>query len=346
MSYLGFWFYNLAPETDREEFRQKALAFVRDIQGATGLINVSLAEGLPPLQNCPPSRADFVIAELWEDEEAREAWRTDVMVNAHTAPTMREWVWKHIQLHQLASEAYEGYSIVPDIYEVGYTEKKDHSTLSPEEERGDLMTLSIDDLKAQVVETAKRASRLRLIPATHGNFSARDSASDLVFITPSQWPYEELTPDDVITVDVHGKVLDGKHEPSSETAVHCRVYDRRPDINGVVHVEPRYTNGFGLVGREIPPVITTLYLAIGGSVPVAPFVPSGSAEFADTALEAMGDRFGVIWANHGLMTVGHSLPLALHRAEIIEHCAASYYFAVQMGEPSLLPLETLHEPLV
>jgi L-ribulose-5-phosphate 4-epimerase len=208
------------------------------------------------------------------------------------------------------------------------------------------VTLTADRLKAQVLETAQKAARLGLMPGTHGNFSARDPESDLVFVTPSRLPYENLTPDDMVTVDMHGAVVDGRHDASTETAVHCRVYERRRDIHGIAHVEPRYTKGFGLVGREIPPVITTLYINVGGGVPIAPFMPSGSAEFADAVLEAMDDRFAVIWANHGLMTVGHSLPLALERAEIVEHCAASYYFALQMGEPSVLFPESLPGPLV
>lgn len=196
---------------------------------------------------------------------------------------------------------------------------------------------SIEQLKHMIVDAAQLAYRRGLNFNTSGNFSARDPETGRIFITPSGHPYEHMTSEDIVEVDAWGKPLAGRLPPSNETAVHCTVYRERPDVHGVVHTEPPYANCFGILNREIEPVLVSLLLAAGGPVPIMPFESSGSAEFGQRMLEVMGDRFAVIWANHGMLTIGHSLPLALERTVSVEEGARVYYLALQLGTPHVLP---------
>jgi ribulose-5-phosphate 4-epimerase/fuculose-1-phosphate aldolase len=200
---------------------------------------------------------------------------------------------------------------------------------------------AISDLKDQLVKASTKASALGLMPKEAGNFSARDRETGRIFITPTQFPYEDMTAEDIVEVDDWGRLIEGKHTPSSEAPVHCAVYRHRPDVFGVVHTEPVYVNVFGALGRPIEPVVVGLLASVGGAVPVFPFHLSGSDEFAQGMLEAMGDGYAVIWANHGLLTVGHSLDVALERAIFTEHSAKIQYLAQQMGTPHILPLDLL-----
>ncbi len=149
-----------------------------------------------------------------------------------------------------------------------------------------------------------------------------------------------MTPEDLVSVDLQGQVQAGRHQPSYETPVHCAVYRARPEVRAVIHTEPPYVNCFGVVREEIPPILMDLSF-VGGSVPVGPCMRSGSDEFGQAMLEAMGARQAVIWPNHGLLAVGASPEEALKRTWQIENGAEVYFLARQVGEPQLVPPEIL-----
>jgi ribulose-5-phosphate 4-epimerase/fuculose-1-phosphate aldolase len=193
------------------------------------------------------------------------------------------------------------------------------------------------EIKQLIVDIAIRAYKMGLVVNTQGNFSARDPETGRIFITPTGFPYERMTAEDIVEVDLNGRKVAGKHEPSSETPVHCAVYQARPNVFGISHTESPYANAFGALGIEIKPVLVSLLVTVGGSVPVMPFSPSGSEEFSKKMLEVMGDRNAVIWANHGLMTVGSNLQIAFERSVFVEECAKVYHLSLQLGQPVLLP---------
>ncbi len=197
----------------------------------------------------------------------------------------------------------------------------------------------LDELRSEVLRYAKRMAALGLVPNTQGNVSARDLATGLIAITPHDYPYDAMVADDVVVVDVNGQRIEGRHDPSNETPVHCVVYRERPWVNGVVHSEPIYVNCFGALSQPIPPVVISLALAVGGEVPVMPFSPStGSESFGYRMLEVMGERKAVIWANHGLLTIGKSLDAAFRCTVVVENAAQVYHLARQLGQPNLVSL--------
>lgn len=203
------------------------------------------------------------------------------------------------------------------------------------------MTPELELLRTDVVKYARKAAALGLIPNTQGNLSARDADSGLIAITPTDYPYDIMTPNDIVIVDLEGQVVEGHRQPSVETSVHCAVYRERPQVNGVVHTEPIYTNCFGALGRPIEPIVISMAIAVGGEVPVMPFHPSGSADFGYRMLQVMGDRNAVIWANHGLLTVGKSLDAAFRCTVVVENAAQIYHLALQLGQPNLVSLDAL-----
>lgn len=197
----------------------------------------------------------------------------------------------------------------------------------------------LDELRSEVVRYAKQMASMGLVPNTQGNISARDSLTGLIAITPHDYPYDVMTADDIVVVDLSGRKVEGRHDPSNETPVHCVVYRERPWVNGVVHSEPIYVNCFGSLNEPIQPVVISLALAVGGEVPVMPFSPStGSESFGYRMLEVMGERHAVIWANHGLLTIGKSLDAAFRCAVVVENAAHVYHLARQFGQPNLVSL--------
>lgn len=182
-----------------------------------------------------------------------------------------------------------------------------------------------------------------LVTGTWGNVSACSREEGLVAITPSGLPYDVLTPEDVVIVDLQGRVVEGKLKPSSETPMHTLFYRERQEIQAVVHTHSIYATAMAVLNRSIPPVIAELALGVGGEVPVAPFAKVGTEELGRVALEAMGTSRAVLLQNHGVVTVGEDMRRALNLAAIVEDAAKVYLIARGIGEPTLVPAEIIQE---
>lgn len=176
-----------------------------------------------------------------------------------------------------------------------------------------------------------------LMTMTSGNFSARDRESGLIAITPSGRSYSTMTPSDIVLVRLDGTVADGSLKPSSETPLHLGVYEARPDVDGISHVHSPHANAVGALGLSVPPVVGTLWRYVGGTLETAPFMESGSREYAAHALAVMGDRRAMIMANHGLLAVGETVEKALETAAYAEEGARVYLLARAVGVPSAHP---------
>jgi L-ribulose-5-phosphate 4-epimerase len=199
--------------------------------------------------------------------------------------------------------------------------------------------------RIEMICYAQSAADYGLVPNTQGNISIRDPETDLILLTPHDLPYGTMTPDDLVVVNPAGEQLSGRREPSFEMPVHCAVYRARPDVYALLHTEPVYTNVLGVLGKPIKPVIANLLVYMGGPVPVMPFMVSGSDEFGQEMLKVMGDGYGVVWANHGLLTVGETMDEALRRSVVVEYAAHIYHEALMHGEPVLVTHEQLQGSL-
>ncbi|MFL5662369.1 MAG: class II aldolase/adducin family protein [Ktedonobacteraceae bacterium] len=192
-------------------------------------------------------------------------------------------------------------------------------------------------LREEVARYAKKMYASQLVQATQGNLSARDPESGLVCITPSGADYELITAEDIVVVDEHGNVLEGKWKPSVETPLHTLVLRRRQDIHCVMHTHSPYATAFGVVYQSFPMVLAESALCLGSDVPIAPYRMSGTPEFAALIADTLGNNSAVIWGNHGAMVVGVNLPLTFSTAHALEDSAKVYAIAKQLGTPVLLP---------
>ncbi len=200
-------------------------------------------------------------------------------------------------------------------------------------------------LKRELIAGAQQVSGLNLMPLTQGNLSLRDPDSGLILITPHDFAYDQLAPEDVVILNLAGDVVAGDREPSHEAPVHLAVYEKRSDAAAIVHAEPIYTNLFGVLHKPIAPLHVNTLIDVGGDVPVMPFAPSGSREFGYAMLEVMGARNAVVWANHGMLALAGSLRKAIHCTVMVEIAAQLYHMALQHGEPHRIPPE-YHDRLV
>ena len=106
-----------------------------------------------------------------------------------------------------------------------------------------------------------------LVTWTSGNVSIRDKETGYVVIKPSGVMYEDLTAEDMVVLDLDGKIVEGNQKPSSDTASHLYIYRHRPDVFGVVHTHSAYATAFAAIGKPIPVYLTAQADEFGGPIP-------------------------------------------------------------------------------
>ena len=102
-----------------------------------------------------------------------------------------------------------------------------------------------------VVEYGKKMSAARLSTGTSGNISIYNAEKGLVALSPSGMDYFSTTPEDVVILDLDGKVVDGKRKPSSEWALHTTFYKHKPHARAVVHTHSVYCTTLAVLGEPI-----------------------------------------------------------------------------------------------
>jgi L-fuculose-phosphate aldolase len=190
----------------------------------------------------------------------------------------------------------------------------------------------LDAEREQVAAASRRLAAQGLVLGTAGNLSAR--SGERVAITPTGAQLAELSADQVSVVDLDGELLDGEFEPTSESELHLGVY-RRYDAGAVVHTHSPMATALSCVVDELPCVHYGL-LALGGSVPVAPYRTFGTPELAEAVLDTLEGRTAALMANHGAIAHGPAMDAAVEASLLLEWGCGVYWHAAALGVPRAL----------
>lgn len=195
--------------------------------------------------------------------------------------------------------------------------------------------MMLEALRREVCALHAELPKNHLVAWTSGNVSARDPETGLVVIKASGIKFQDLTPENMVIVDLDGKLVEGEYKASSDTASHCYIYRQRPDINGVVHTHSRYATAFAVLGRAIPCVTTAMADEFGGPIPCGGFALIGGEEIGQQVVEALKDSRSpsCILQNHGVFATGPTVEKAVQAAVMTEDNAAIVWTALQMGTP-------------
>ncbi len=175
-----------------------------------------------------------------------------------------------------------------------------------------------------------------LVKMTSGNVSGRDPEAGLVVIKPSGIPYDELTPDNMVVINLTGDVVEGELLPSVDVSTHLHVYRHKDDVNGVVHTHSTYACVFAVLNKPIPATLTSCGL-IGGHVPLGDYYPPlNDGKIGKEMLRVIGDSLAVVMKNHGVFTIGKTPSQATRVAVEVEDMAKVTYFAMMHGEIAVL----------
>ncbi len=207
----------------------------------------------------------------------------------------------------------------------------------------------LEELKQKVYEANMDLPKYGLVTFTWGNVSGIDQDSGLFVIKPSGVEYEKLTPDDMVVMDLNGNKVEGRYNPSSDTATHLELYKAFPEIGGIVHTHSSYATSWAQAGRDIPCYGTTHADYIYGPVPCLRCL---TKEEIDTAYEEntghlivnefkkMGKDIMAVPAclckNHGPFAWGKDAHEAVHNAVVLEEVAKMAYRCETIN-PKVLP---------
>ncbi|CCQ17462.1 Class II aldolase/adducin family protein [Rhodococcus sp. AW25M09] len=204
----------------------------------------------------------------------------------------------------------------------------------------------VDDVREVIEEVRREVSTLHselvrygLVVWTAGNVSARVPGRDLMVIKPSGVSYDDLTPSNMVVCDLHGKVVEGEHAPSSDTEAQAYVYRKLEHIGGVVHTHSPYAVAWAARGEPIPVVTTMCADEFGGDIPVGPFATIGDDSIGRGIVDTLaGSRSpAVLMKNHGVFAVGPSARSAVKAAVMCEDVARSVHLSYQLGQPIPIP---------
>jgi len=200
----------------------------------------------------------------------------------------------------------------------------------------------LEQLKEEVFKANLDLVKHGLVIFTWGNVSGIDRKTGLVVIKPSGVSYDTMTADDMVVVDLFGKVVEGKLKPSSDTPTHVALYRAFPNIGGVVHTHSTYATSWAQAGKDIPNIGTTHSDYFSAAIPCTRGLTQQEVEGeyeAETG-KVIITRFyglnpdyipGVIVKNHGPFSWGKDAQDAVHNAAVMEQVAKMAYISFNIN---------------
>ena len=197
--------------------------------------------------------------------------------------------------------------------------------------------------------------KLGLVIFTFGNVSVINRELGVFAIKPSGVPYEDLTPEKMVVVDLGGNIVHGDLRPSSDTLTHAVLYSQWPLIGSVVHTHSVYATAWAQAQRSIPIYGTTHADHHTGDIPCAPPMDdsmiAGDYEyqtgfqivnhFRDLNLSYEQAEM-ILVANHAPFTWGRTPEKAVYNSLVLETIAKMASLTEQINNKA----PTLKESLI
>lgn len=193
-------------------------------------------------------------------------------------------------------------------------------------------------IRGELCRVGKRLYERHLTSGAGGSISARTSRNE-VLIKPSGFSLADMMPEHVVKLNLKGEVLEGKYPPSSDAPWHLMIYERRPEVNAIVHAHPPICGGFACAGISLDiPTFTEVIIQIG-RIPLMDYATPTTMDYAKIVAESLKDANALLMKNHGAITLGVNLEQAFQRMELLEDFARMVLIAKILGGPILLPPE-------
>lgn len=200
-------------------------------------------------------------------------------------------------------------------------------------------------LKQRVLQANLALPKYGLVTFTWGNVSEIDREKEVIAIKPSGVDYDVMSIDDIVVVSLDGKIVEGKLNPSSDTATHIELYKAFPKVGGIVHTHSRYATIWAQAEMDIPALGTTHADYFYGDIPCARRLTDQeiNGEYEKNTGLVIVDEFkrrhidsfampGVIVAGHAPFCWGKDANDAVHNAVVLEEIAMMALETRQLNE--------------
>lgn len=184
------------------------------------------------------------------------------------------------------------------------------------------MAYEIEEAKKLVVEAGRKLIETGLIARTWGNVSARISDTQFV-ITPSGRAYEDLTPEEIVVVNIDDCSYEGDIKPSSEKGVHAAAYRHHPTVDFVIHTHQKAATIVSITGMEIRNVYDEFKPVLGEKVPCAAYAMSTTDSLrkkVEMCIMMNPSARAIMLMHHGTLCMGDDYEHAFALAESLEKC--------------------------
>jgi L-ribulose-5-phosphate 4-epimerase len=203
-------------------------------------------------------------------------------------------------------------------------------------------------LKEEAWSANLEIPRRNLALYTWGNVSAYDPAAGVFAIKPSGVPYDQLSVDDIVVVDLDGKIVEGKLRPSSDTPTHQVLYRHFPKIGGITHTHSTHATAWAQAGQSIPVFGTTHADHSHLPIPCTPLLGRDQVEgqYEEETGKLIVDCFKeiayleqpmVLVAGHGPFAWGKDATTSVYNAVVLEEVARMAWLTLSI-DPDAQPL--------
>lgn len=202
----------------------------------------------------------------------------------------------------------------------------------------------LDKLKEEVFQANVDLPKHGLVKYTWGNVSAIDRDSGLFVIKPSGVTYEKMTAQDMVVVDLDGRVVEGELNPSSDTLTHAVLYKHYPQIGGIAHTHSMWATIWAQAGLDVQAMGTTHADTFYGSVPCARFLTEKEVndgyevETGKVIIETFEERGldvlavpGILLQGHGPFTWGKDAKTAVMNSVVLDEVSKMNFFTQKLN---------------
>lgn len=190
-----------------------------------------------------------------------------------------------------------------------------------------------DLYRQQVVSISQEMTTKGFLMGTGGNVSMRIAGQKALAITPSNYDYMKMLPEDVCVLDWKLAVLAGERQPSIESGMHAAIYQARPEVNVIIHTHQVTASAIALMGKPIPSLFDEQARFLGRSVEIIPYGASGTGWLKSNITRKLKNQCNAyILQNHGALTLGPNPERAMFNVELLEKCAVAFLLAYYTDE--------------
>ena len=195
--------------------------------------------------------------------------------------------------------------------------------------------------KEQLSVICKKLYEKGLSPGFSGNVSVRNG--EFVLVTPSGLSLNDVTPENIVKIDFEGNVSEGTLNPTSEKFMHIKIYQKRPDINAIIHCHAPKSSAFAVAGMSFTEPILAENILLFGDIPLIKYSTPSSLELAEDVSDAFVGHDAALMQNHGVIVGGKNLIDVFYKMDTIEYCSEVYLNAKILGNIEHLSEENIKD---